>query len=84
MTATKFSNVIEYIECLHLAGRFISNLCVAMDESEVLSNGSEIILALDEIIISGSFDNITLPQINSNLLMQSHEEELQELIEKVL
>ena len=85
MTATISSNVIQYIECLQLAGRFIANLCDSLEEQEILSKGSEIILALDEIVLSGTgtFDSITLPQINSNLLMQSQEEELQELIEKV-
>ena len=84
ITATRSSNVIQYIECLHLSGRFIANLCVSLEDQEILAKGSEIILALDEIVLSGAFDSITLPQINSNLLMQSQEEELQELIEKVI
>ena len=85
MTATKLSNAIQYIECLHLAGRFIASLCGSLEDQEILSKGAEILLALDEIVLSGTgtFDSITLPQINSNLHMQSHEEELQELIEKV-
>lgn len=83
MTATRSSNVIQYIECVHLAGRFIANLCDSLQDQEILAKGSEIILALDEIVLAGTFDCVTLPQINSNLLMQSQEEELQELIEKV-
>lgn len=81
--ASKASNVLQHVECVHLICRFISNLCDNLEESDIVSNCSEIIMALDEMLISGNFDGITLPQINSNLLMQSQEEELQELIEKV-
>lgn len=84
LIATKASNVIQHLDCLHLIGRFISNSCDSLEEQEILLKFSEIILALDEIVFSGNYDNDTLPQVNSNLLMQSHEEELQELIEKVI
>lgn len=84
LIATKTSNVLQHIDCLHLVGRFISNLCDSMEEQDILSKCSEIVFALDEIVISGNYDGITLPQVNSNLLMQSHEEELLELIEKVI
>ena len=83
LISTKASNVLQHLDCLHLIGRYISNLCDSLEEQGILSNCSEIILALDEIVISGNYDNVTLPQVNSNILMQSHEEELQELIEKV-
>ena len=84
LIATKPSNVIQHLECLHLIGRFMSTSCDSLEEQEILANFSEIFLALDEIVACGNYDNITLPQVNSNLLMQSHEEELQELIEKVI
>lgn len=83
LIASKGSNVLQHLECVQLICRFISNLCDNLEEQEIVSKFSEIILALDEMVISGTFDGITLPQIISNLLMQSQEEELQELIEKV-
>ena len=84
LIATKASNVIQHLDCIHLIGRFVSNSCDSLEEKEILLKCYEIILALDEIVVSGNYDNVTLPQVNSNLLMQSHEEELQELIEKVI
>ena len=66
-----------------MVGRYSSSLCDSLEDQEIVSKSSEIILALDEIVICGNFDLITLPQINSNLVMQSQEEELQELVEKV-
>ena len=83
LITSKLSNVIQSIECLHLTSRFITSICDSLEENDILSQSAEIIFALDEIIQSGVIDLITLPQINSNLVMQSHEEELQELIEKV-
>lgn len=83
LVASKTSNVLQHLECVHLTGRFISNSCDCLDESDIVLKCAEIIMALDEMVISGYFDGITIPQINSNLLMQSQEEELQDLIEKV-
>lgn len=83
LIATKISNVLQYIDCLHLSGRYITNLCEILDVQEIVEKCGEIILALDEIVLTGFPENITLPQVNSNLLMESREEELQELIEKV-
>jgi len=54
-----------------------------LDETEIVEKYSEIIFALDEIVLASDPGSITLPQVNSNLLMESREEELQELIEKV-
>lgn len=84
LIATKESNVFQYIECLHLSSRLIASLCDSLEDQEIIAKSVEIIVAFDEIVASGNFDNITLPQVNSNLLMQSQEEELQELIEKVM
>lgn len=84
LIATKSSNVFQCIECLQLTGRLIASLCDSLEDDEIITKGADIIFAFDEIAASGNFDSTTLPQINSNLLMQSKEEELQELIEKVL
>ena len=75
--------MIQDIECLHLAGRLISSLCDSYEETAISNKHIEIIFAIDEIILNGTCEYLTLPQINSNLLMESREEELQELIEKV-
>lgn len=75
--------MLQDIECLHLAGRLISSLCDSYEELAISNKHTEIIFAIDEIILNGIPEYITLPQINSNLLMESREEELQELIEKV-
>ena len=83
LITSKKSNMIQDIECLHLAGRLISSLCDSYEETAISNKHIEIIFAIDEIILNGTCEYLTLPQINSNLLMESREEELQELIEKV-
>lgn len=83
LIAAKSANVLQCIECLHLVGRYLTGLLGNLDENEVLSKVSEIIFGLDEIVQLGIFNGITIPQITSNLIMHSQEEELQELIEKV-
>lgn len=81
---SKASNLLQDLETLRLVSRILNNQCPQYEEASFIRNFSSIIFAFDEIIsIGGDRESITVPQVLSNLLMESAEEALQELIEKV-
>lgn len=78
------SNILQDIGTLRLASQ-----CVAAKlhsgltgEKDVSDNAFEIIAAFDEIINSGYSENLTLSQVETFLEMESHEEKIQEIIER--
>lgn len=83
LITSKASNLFQDLETLHLANRIILNTCSSLDETSFLEQSFELSFAFDEIVSCGYSENITLPQITSNLVMESQEEVLQELVEKV-
>ena len=79
----KASNLLQDLETLQLASRVVSHLCGSGEEVDILEAFGDLLFAFDEIVTATYADQITLPQITSNLAMESQEEALQELIEKV-
>lgn len=83
LITTKTSNLLQDLELLRLAGRIISHTCGSTEEADILENYAELLFGFDEIVTACHGEQVTLPQIISNLAMESQEEALQELIEKV-
>jgi hypothetical protein len=54
----------------------------SVDEREILHNSFEIISAFDEVVNLGYKENLNLQQITTFLEMESHEEKIQEIIER--
>lgn len=82
LITNKASNILQDLDTLQLFASTISDLLRIVDEREVFDNAFEIILAVDEIISLGYKDNASLGQIQSYLKMDSHEEKIQEIIER--
>jgi len=82
LITNKTSNILQDLDTLQLFASTISNLLKVVDEREIFENAFEIISAFDEIINLGYKENITLNQIETYLKMDSHEEKIQEIIER--
>ncbi|KAK9464774.1 hypothetical protein V1512DRAFT_243253 [Lipomyces arxii] len=74
------SNILQDIDTLHLFSQIVTSLCKSVDEREILSNAFDLLSAFDEIVALGYRENLSLPQIKTNLEMDSHEEKIQEII----
>lgn len=82
LLTNKQSNILQDIDTLHLFVSVVSNMVRSVDEKEVFDNAFEILSAFDEIINLGYKEKLTLLQVQTFLEMDSHEEKIQEIIER--
>ena len=82
LITNKSSNILQDIDTLHLFARTVSDMCRSLDERDVLRNSFELLGAFDEIVSLGYRENVSLQQIKTFLEMESHEEKIQEIIER--
>lgn len=71
------------IDTLQLVSRVVSSTCRPTDAREIDRNAFELLSSFDEIISLGYRENVNLAQVGSISEMDSHEEKIQEMIEKV-
>lgn len=76
------SNILQDIDSLHLFAQVTTSICKSLDEREILRNAFELLSAFDELVTMGYRENLTLAQIKGFLEMESHEERIQEIIER--
>lgn len=76
------SNILQDISTLHLFAQIVTSTCRNCNEAEIIRNAFELIGAFDEVCCLGYRENLSLPQIKNFLEMDSHEEKIQEIIEK--
>lgn len=76
------SNILSDLRSLHLFAQVVTGSCRTCNEAEIIRNAFELIFAFDEICTLGYCENLSLPQIKNFLEMDSHEEKIQEIIEK--
>lgn len=82
LITNKSSNILQDIQTLHLFASTVSNILRSIDEREIFDNAFEIISAFDEVINLGYKENLTLSQVQTFLEMDSHEEKIQDIIER--
>lgn len=82
LLTNKQSNILQDIDTLHLFVSVVSNMVRSVDEKEVFDNAFEILSAFDEIVNLGYKEKLTLLQVQTFLEMDSHEEKIQEIIER--
>ncbi|CAI7584667.1 unnamed protein product [Penicillium pancosmium] len=76
------SNILQDIDSLHLFAQVTTSICKSLDEREILRNAFELLSAFDELVTQGYRENLSLSQIKTFLEMESHEERIQEIIER--
>lgn len=76
------SNILQDIDSLHLFAQVTTSICKSLDEREIVRNAFELLSAYDELVTQGYRENLTLSQIKTFLEMESHEERIQEIIER--
>ncbi|KAI5305202.1 hypothetical protein KEM56_005023 [Ascosphaera pollenicola] len=76
------SNILQDIDSLHLFAQVVTSICRSLDEREILRNAFELLSAFDELVTLGYRENLSLTQIKTFLSMDSHEERIQEIIER--
>lgn len=82
LLTNKQSNILQDIDTLHLFVSVVSNMVRSVDEKEVFDNAFEILSAFDEIVNLGYKEKLSLLQVQTFLEMDSHEEKIQEIIER--
>lgn len=82
LITNKHSNILQDIDTLHLFGSIISEILRIVDEREIFDNAFVIINAFDEVVNLGYKENLSLTQVENYLEMDSHEEKIQEIIER--
>ncbi|KLO20115.1 hypothetical protein SCHPADRAFT_863921 [Schizopora paradoxa] len=82
LITNKASNILQDIETLHLFARIVSDICRTVEEREILKHTFDLLSAVDEIVSLGYREPLNLMQVRNVLEMDSHEEKIQEIIEK--
>ncbi|GAV54668.1 hypothetical protein ZYGR_0AN01360 [Zygosaccharomyces rouxii] len=76
------SNIIEDLSTLNLLSQTVNNCLSSYDENEIYDSAFEILTAFDEVVIMGYKENLSSTQVTTYLAMESHEERIQEIIER--
>ncbi|ODQ65998.1 hypothetical protein NADFUDRAFT_82884 [Nadsonia fulvescens var. elongata DSM 6958] len=82
LITSRQSNILQTIDTLRLLVQIVTSIVRVVDEKEVLNQAFELLSAFDEVITLGYRENLSLSQISTFLEMESHEEKIQEIIER--
>ncbi|KAJ2368503.1 coatomer subunit delta, partial [Coemansia sp. RSA 2610] len=82
LITSRQNNIVQDMDTLHLMARAVSDICDVGDQQDVVLHGFDVILAFDEIIAQGYRDNVDLAKLRTIMEMESHEEKIQEIIER--
>ncbi|KAJ1731782.1 coatomer subunit delta [Coemansia biformis] len=82
LITSRQNNIVQDMDTLHLITCAVSEICDVGDQQDVVLHGFDIILAFDEIISHGYRDSVDLAKLRTITEMESHEEKIQEIIER--
>ena len=84
LVTNKSSNIVEDLEILQLLAKVVPEYCGGIvEEKIVLRNSFELIFAFDEAVSRGQKEKVTVAQIKTYTEMDSQEERIHEMLEKV-
>ncbi|QEU60790.1 Ret2 [Kluyveromyces lactis] len=76
------SNIIQDMDTLNIFVQTVDSTLKGLSEEDVFDSAFDILNSFDEIITMGYKENLSLTQIKTFLAMESHEERIQEIIER--
>lgn len=77
LITTKTSNIVEDLGTLRLLAKVVPDVAGGLQEQAINDNAFELIFAFDEVLTTGGYkEQVTLTNIRTNLLMDSHEEKI--------
>lgn len=82
LVTNRQSNIIQDLDTLNLFSQTVTGCLSSFDEYEIFDNAFEILSSFDEIIAMGYKENLSMGQVATYLSMESHEEKIQEIIER--
>jgi len=84
LITNKASNIVEDLGTLRLLAKLVPDVAGGLNEALIHQNAFELIFAFDELLTAGNGyrEEVTLSNIQNNLVMDSHEEKMQLMIEE--
>lgn len=83
LITTKASNIVEDLGTLRLLAKVVPDVAGGLMESAINDHAFELIFAFDEVLTAGGYkEEASLSQIRTNLLMDSHEEKIQDALKE--
>jgi len=84
LITTKTSNIVEDLGTLRLLAKVVPDVAGGLREELIHDKAFELIFAFDEVLTAGGYreDKVTLSTIRTNLLMESHEELMFDMVEE--
>merc|ERR1712187_852027 len=83
LITTKSSNIVEDLGTLRLLAKVVPDVAGGLQENLINERAFELIFAFDEVITNGGYkEDVTVGDVQTNLLMDSVEEKMQLAIEE--
>uniref|UniRef100_A0A6S8RZN8 Coatomer subunit delta n=1 Tax=Ditylum brightwellii TaxID=49249 RepID=A0A6S8RZN8_9STRA len=83
LVTTKASNIVEDLGTLRLLAKVVPDVAGGVQENSINEHAFELIFAFDEVLTSGGYkEEATLSSIRTNLQMESHEENMHNMIKE--
>jgi len=83
LITTKTSNIVEDLGTLRLLAKVVPDVAGGFQEHAINENAFELIFAFDEVLTAGGYkEDVSLSAIQTNLLMDSHEEKIAIALQK--
>lgn len=83
LITTKASNIVEDLGTLRLLAKVVPDVAGGFQEHAINESAFEIIFAFDEVLTAGGYkEDVSLSAIQTNLLMDSHEEKIAIALQK--
>jgi len=83
LVTTKASNIVEDLGTLRLLAKVVPDVAGGFQEHAINESAFELIFAFDEVLTAGGYkEDVSLSAIQTNLLMDSHEEKIAIALQK--